>query len=71
MLNGSVQPSRLTTCKRVLIWGARMVCYFYTPGLAHGVMVEVDIRALVEAVMRGSLRGRGDVVVHVCKAVAS
>ena len=32
-----------------------MVGYFYAPALAHGVVVEVDIGALVEAVMRGML----------------
>jgi hypothetical protein len=34
-------------------------------------MVEVDIGALVKAVMRGLVGGRGEVVVDVCKAATT
>jgi hypothetical protein len=46
-----------------------MVRYFYAPALAHRVVVEVDIGAFVEAMMRGVLRRRGDVVVDICEAI--
>jgi hypothetical protein len=46
-----------------------MVRYFYAPALAHRVVVEVDIGAFVEAMMRGVLRRRGDVVVNICEAI--
>ena len=46
-----------------------MVRYFHTPILAHGVVVEVHIGALVEAVVWGVVAGWGEVVVHVCEAV--
>jgi len=48
-----------------------MVRDFYAPTLAHRVVVEVDIGALVEAVVRGNLGRRGDVVVDVCEAIHS
>lgn len=44
-----------------------MIGYFYAAALAHGVVVEVDIGAFVESVMRGMLRRRGDVVMDICK----
>ena len=48
-----------------------MVRDFYAPTLAHRVVVEVDIGALVEAMVRGDLGRRGDVVVDVCEAIHS
>lgn len=48
-----------------------MVCYLYASALAHGVVVEIDIRALVEAVVRGDLGWWGDVVVHIGEAIGS
>jgi hypothetical protein len=58
-----------TTGEGVLVGCASMVRYFYASALAHGVMVEVDIGAFVEAVMRGLLGRWGDVVMNVCEAV--
>ena len=46
-----------------------MVCYLDAPTLAHGIVVEIDIGTLVEAVVRGVLCRRRDVVVHICEAV--
>jgi hypothetical protein len=46
-----------------------MVGDFYAATLLHGVVVEIDIGAFVEAVVRGFVRGRGEVVVDVCEAV--
>lgn len=48
-----------------------MVRYFYATALAHRVVVEVDIGAFVEAMVRGGLGRRGDVVVNVCEAIHS
>lgn len=48
-----------------------MVCYLDAPTLAHGIVVEIDIGALVEAVVRGVLCRRRDVVVHICEAVGN
>lgn len=45
-----------------------MIRYLYTTTLAHGIMVEVDIRAFVEAMVRGVLGRRGQIVVDVCEA---
>lgn len=41
----------------------------YAAALAYGIVVEVDIGAFVEAVVRGLLGWWGDVVVDVCEAV--
>jgi hypothetical protein len=46
-----------------------MVRYFYAPTLAHRVVVEVDIGAFVEAMMRRVMGRRGDVVVDICEAM--
>lgn len=46
-----------------------MVCDFYAPALAHRVVVEIDIGAFVEAVVRGDLARWGDVVVYICEAI--
>jgi hypothetical protein len=46
-----------------------MVCYLYAARLSDGIVVEVDIGAFVEAVVRGSLGWRGNIVVDVCEAV--
>lgn len=48
-----------------------MVRYLYAASLLHGVVVEVDIAAFVEAVVRGLVGrcGRREVVVYVCKAM--
>ena len=45
-----------------------MVGYLYAAALPYGIVVQVDIGALVEAVVRGLLGWRGDVVVDVCEA---
>jgi hypothetical protein len=57
-----------TASKGILVWCARVVCNFNATRLPYGVMVEVDIGAFVEAVVRGLLGRRGNVVVDVCKA---
>lgn len=51
--------------KCILFWSTRVVCYLNATRAAYGVVVEVDIGAFVEAVVRGLLVGRGDVVVDV------
>lgn len=61
--------SRLTAREGILLGCPSMVRYFYAPTLLHWVMVEVDIRALVEAVVRRFVRGRREVVMDVCEAV--
>ena len=60
---------KLTTSKGILIRCASMVRYFNTATLPYGVMVEVDIGAFVEAVVRGFLSRWGEVVVDVSEAV--
>lgn len=45
-----------------------MICDLYSPALLHGIVIEVDIAAFVEAVVRGPVRWRGEVVVDVCKS---
>lgn len=66
---GARRTGRLTASKGVLVRGARVVCNFYATRLADGVVVEVDIGALVEAVVGWLLRRRGHVVVDVGEAV--
>jgi hypothetical protein len=56
------------TGKGILVGCARMVCYFYAPTLAHGVVIEVDIGAFIEAMMRGILGRRGYVVMDIREA---
>lgn len=55
------------TSECILGWGSGIVGNFYASSLAHGVVIKIDIGALVEAVMRGLLRWRGEVVVDICK----
>jgi hypothetical protein len=57
-----------TASKGVLVRRASMVGYFDAAALPYWVVVEVDIGAFVEAVVRGSLAWWGDVVVDVCEA---
>jgi hypothetical protein len=57
-----------TASKSVLVQRARMIGYFNAAALPYWVVVEVDIGAFVEAVVRGSLAGWGDIVVDVCEA---
>jgi hypothetical protein len=59
----------LTARKRILLWCSRMVGDFNAAALLHGVVVEVDIGAFVEAVVRGFDGWWGEVVVDVCEAV--
>jgi hypothetical protein len=59
---------RLTARKCVLLWCSRMVGDFNAATLLHRVVVEVDIGAFVEAVVRGFDGGWGEVVVDVCEA---
>jgi hypothetical protein len=60
-----------TAGEGILVGCASMVRYLYAPTLAHGIMVEVDIGAFVETVMRGLLGRWGDVVMDVCEAIHS
>jgi hypothetical protein len=59
----------LTTSKGVLVRGTSVVRYLYATSLAYGVVVEVDIGALVETMMSWLLQGWGHVVMYVCEAI--
>lgn len=69
MILGYCVSRRLTTSKGILIRSTGVVRYLDAARLPNGIVVEVDIGALIEAMMRGSLGRWGDVVVNVCKAV--
>ena len=58
----------LTAGKGILVWCACMVGYLYPALLLHGVVVQVDIASLVEAVVRGRVGRRREVVVNVGEA---
>lgn len=58
----------LTASKSILLWCTGMIRDLYTASLAHGVVVEIDVGALVEAMMWGVLSWRGKVVVDICEA---
>jgi hypothetical protein len=45
-----------------------MVCYLYSAALLYRVVVEVDIGAFVEAMVRGLVGWWGEIVMNVCKA---
>ena len=60
-----VDGARLTARKSILLRCSGMVGDFYAATLLQGVVVEVDIGAFVEAVVRGFVRGRREVVVDV------
>ncbi len=45
-----------------------MICHFYASTLQQWVVVEVDVRALVEAVMWGLVRGQSEVIMRICEA---
>jgi hypothetical protein len=59
---------RHTASKGVLVRRARVIGYFDAAALPYRVVVEVDIGAFVEAVVRGPLAWWGDVVVDVGEA---
>jgi hypothetical protein len=46
---------QLTASKGILLWRAGVVGNLYAPALSYGIVVQVDIGALVEAVVRGLL----------------
>jgi hypothetical protein len=46
-----------------------VVRYLYATSLPYGIVVEVDIGALVETMMDWLLGGWGDVVMDVCEAI--
>jgi hypothetical protein len=46
-----------------------MVRYFDAATLPYGIMVEVNIGAFVEAVVRGFVSRWGEIIVDICKAV--
>jgi hypothetical protein len=58
----------LTTREGILLRRPGVVRDFDAPALLDGVVVEVDIGALVEAVVRRLVSRRGEIVVDVCKA---
>lgn len=59
----------LTASKSILSRRACIVGYLYPSALAHGIVVEIDIRAFVEAMVQRVLSRWADVVMNVCKAV--
>jgi hypothetical protein len=60
---------QLTTSKCILGWRSSIVGNLDPPTLAHGVVVEIDIGALIKSVVRGLLGWWGEVVMDVCEAV--
>lgn len=58
----------LTAVKSVLVWCAGMIGYLYAAFLLHGIVVQVDIASFVEAVVRGCVGRRREVVVNVGEA---
>jgi hypothetical protein len=58
----------LTASKGILVRRSRMIRNFYPPPLLDRIVIQIDIRALVEAVVRGSTRRRREVVMDVCEA---
>lgn len=59
---------RLTASECILARCSRVVRDLYASTLAHRVVIKVDVGALIEAVMRGLVGGRREVVVDICKA---
>ncbi len=57
-----------TSCKCILIFGSRSVCYFKTATTFGCIMVKIYIRAFVEPMMRRVLAGGTQKVVNIGKA---
>jgi hypothetical protein len=57
-----------TASKSILVRRASMIGYFDATSLPYWIVVEVDIGAFVEAVVRGLLGWWGNIVVDVCEA---
>lgn len=55
----------LTTSECILSWSSGVVRDLDATTLAHGVVVQIDIRALVEPVVRGLMGRRGEIVMDV------
>jgi len=53
----------------ILIRRARIVGDFYATGVSRGVVVDVEVRRLVEAMQQRPYCRLGEVVVDVCEAV--
>lgn len=66
----ATEPSRreLTPSKGVLLRRPGMVRYLYPPTLPYGVVIQIYIGRLVEAMVRGFVGGRAEVVVDVREA---
>ena len=60
---------QLTTSKCILGWSSSIVGNLDPPTLAHGVVVDIDIGALIKPMVRGLLGWRREVVMDICKAV--
>lgn len=58
----------LTASKGILVGGSSMISNFYPSLLLNRIVVEIDVGAFVEAVVRGFPRGSVKVIVHVCEA---
>lgn len=55
------------TSKCILGRGSSIVGNLDAPTLAHGVVVEIDIGALIKPVVRGLVGWRGKVVMDICE----
>ena len=63
--------SQLTAHKGILLRRSGMVCNLYPSPLLHGIVVKIDIRSLIKAVVRGFRCGRAEEVVNVSKATSN
>lgn len=61
----------LTASKGILVRCPRMVRDLYPPFLLDRIVVQVHVRSLVKAVVRGSRRGRTEEIVCICEAIHS
>ena len=71
MLDGEVTRSRRTAIESILIWSASRIGYLETCSTLDGIVIEIQIRALVKAMVDRLRRRLIEVGVNICEAVSS
>jgi hypothetical protein len=71
MQDDNVIGDSRTATESILIWSASRIGYLETCPTLDGIVVEIQIRALVETVMNRLRRRLVEIGMHICKAESS
>jgi hypothetical protein len=70
MQDGEVTRSSHTAIESILVWSASRIGYLKTCSALYGIVVEIQIRALVKTVMNWLRRGLVEISMDICKAAS-